>query len=288
MTPGIKNPTDFRKSLEARLQNLASKTNQDLQRIRRKLAFERFLARIFDAENSSFALKGGYAMEIRFTNARATKDMDLTCLHRLESTNASFAQIIRQELQEPANSDLNDFFTFEIGQAGMDLDGAPYGGARYSVSSFIDQRLFVRFQLDVGGDALLDEIEYVEGSKWLEHYGIETPKIKMISVEQQLAEKYHAYSLPRDQRGNTRVKDLIDMILLTRLRPINIPIFKQILQKVFQVRGTHLLPKSFEAPPLQWKYVYENLAAECKISIDISQAYNELRGFFKFLSLMNV
>ncbi len=288
MTTTFSNSTDFRKSLEARLHNFASKNNQDLQRIRRKVAFERLLARIFHSDNDDFILKGGYAMELRFTSARATKDIDLTCLLRPESPNSAFEQIISQELQELAAIDLNDFFTFEIGQARMDLDNAPYGGARYSVASFVDKRLFVRFQLDVGGDALLDEIEYLEGSKWLEHYGIDTPKIKMISVEQQLAEKFHAYSLPRDQRGNTRVKDLIDMLLLTRLRQIDTSILKLILQKVFQMRGTHLVPENFELPPPEWEPVYDILAAECGIKENISQAYNELRNFFNFLSLMNV
>ena len=44
MTITFKTPTDFRKSLEARLKNIARQNNQDLQRIRRKLSFERLLA----------------------------------------------------------------------------------------------------------------------------------------------------------------------------------------------------------------------------------------------------
>ncbi len=183
MTTAFNNATDFRRSLEARLKNLASKNNQDLQRIRRKVAFERLLARIFHSDNDGFVLKGGYAMELRFASARATKDMDLTCLRRVESPNSTIEEIIVQELQELAKIDLYDYFSFEIGQARMDLDNAPYGGARYSVASFVDMRLFVRFQLDVGGDAILDEIECLEGSNWLEHYGIDTPKIRMISTD---------------------------------------------------------------------------------------------------------
>lgn len=55
------------------------------------------------------------------------------------------------------------FFTFEISPAQMELENAPYGGARYSVSSFIDKRLFVRFQLDIGADVIVDEIEDLDG-----------------------------------------------------------------------------------------------------------------------------
>lgn len=67
MTTQYQSATDFRKSLEARLKRLATATGQDLQRVRRKVAFDRLLARIFqDNSDSQFLLKGGYAMELRF------------------------------------------------------------------------------------------------------------------------------------------------------------------------------------------------------------------------------
>lgn len=53
-----KTATDFRKSLEARLQVIAGKTKEDLQRLRRKVAFDRLLAKIFSQEKSNFFLKG--------------------------------------------------------------------------------------------------------------------------------------------------------------------------------------------------------------------------------------
>ena len=158
MTIAFKSATDFRKSLEARLKRIAEQTNQDLQRIRRKVAFERLLARIFHQEADSFVLKGGYAMELRFSTARATKDIDLTCLRRVNDEESIMEAIIVRELRQLIKVDLKDYFTFEVGQARMDLDNAPYGGTRYSVSSFIDRRLFVRFQLDIGADVVVDGI----------------------------------------------------------------------------------------------------------------------------------
>ncbi len=164
MTTAFKTATDFRKSLEARLKSIAEKTNQDLQRVRRKVAFERLLARIFHQDADGFVLKGGYAMELRFSAARATKDIDLTCLHRTGTSESLMEAVIIRELRELVKMDLEDYFTFEVGESRMDLDNAPYGGARYSVSSFVDRRLFVRFQLDVGADVIVDEIEQVDGS----------------------------------------------------------------------------------------------------------------------------
>ncbi len=201
MTTSFKTPTDFRRSLEARLKGIALKNNWDLQRTRRKVAFERLLARIFCHDADGFVLKGGYAMELRVSSARATKDIDLTCLRRVEDTSSTIEEVIISELQALVRIDLDDYFTFEIGSARKDLDNAPYGGARYSVASFVDKRLFVRFQLDVGADILVDDIEQIDGTDWLNFCGIETPRIRMISIEQQLAEKLHAYTIPLCQRS---------------------------------------------------------------------------------------
>ena len=45
---------------------------------------------------------------------------------------------------------LDDWFEFTIGPPTIDLTAAPYGGARYSVETRMDGRIFARFHLDVG------------------------------------------------------------------------------------------------------------------------------------------
>ena len=69
----------FRQSLEERLKQLAKNQESDLSRLRRRVAFERLLARLFTEENPRWLLKGGYAIELRIQEvARATKDIDLS------------------------------------------------------------------------------------------------------------------------------------------------------------------------------------------------------------------
>jgi hypothetical protein len=73
----------FRTALEARLQNRARAEGTDLQRLRRQVAFDRLLARLFSKGPKAeypWVLKGGYAMELRTHTARTTKDIDLTLL----------------------------------------------------------------------------------------------------------------------------------------------------------------------------------------------------------------
>ncbi len=49
-----------------------------LNRVRREVAFYRLLARLFRVDPAPWFWKGGYALELRFRNARATIDIDLT------------------------------------------------------------------------------------------------------------------------------------------------------------------------------------------------------------------
>ena len=70
--------TALRTALEERLKRVSREEGIDLQRLRRQVAFDRFLARLFRAPNNNWVLKGGYAMELRFQTARTTKDLDFT------------------------------------------------------------------------------------------------------------------------------------------------------------------------------------------------------------------
>jgi len=65
-----KSAQDFRAALEHRLQKHAADSGLSLQRLRRTVAFNRFLARIFADRLSPWVLKGGYAMELRLHSAR--------------------------------------------------------------------------------------------------------------------------------------------------------------------------------------------------------------------------
>lgn len=46
---------DFRKKLEANLKKYSIKTGEDMQRLRRKVAFDRLLARIVSEDPSPFS-----------------------------------------------------------------------------------------------------------------------------------------------------------------------------------------------------------------------------------------
>ena len=55
----------FRRALEERLKRAALTDQIDVNDLRRQVAFDRLLARLFHEEPAPWALKGGYAMELR-------------------------------------------------------------------------------------------------------------------------------------------------------------------------------------------------------------------------------
>lgn len=112
MTPERKyaSGTALRTALEERLKRVSREDGIDLQRLRRQVAFDRFLARLFREPNSNWVLKGGYAMELRFQTARSTKDLDFT----VRVAPAGRDDILLKQIQDVGVADLGDFFTFRI------------------------------------------------------------------------------------------------------------------------------------------------------------------------------
>jgi hypothetical protein len=150
----------FRRALEERLKR-ASLTGQiDPNRLRRRVSFDRLLARLFREEPAPWVLKGGYALELRFKTARATVDIDLTVQRVAASAGGNENQVVGGMLQRAADAPLGDWFKFTIGPPVMDLTAAPYGGARYPVEARMDDRIFARFHLDAGiGDVVMQPLE---------------------------------------------------------------------------------------------------------------------------------
>jgi hypothetical protein len=264
----------FRIALETRLKTTAQNEGVDLQRLRRQVSFDRLLARLFYERNTPWLLKGGYAMELRLRTARTTKDIDLSLPAGMAS---EWKGRVLEHLQTDAASDLKDFFVFAIGQSMMELDAAPEGGARYPVTASLAGRVFARFHLDVGmGDAAIPPTELLEGRNWLGFAGIDSVKFAAISKEQQFAEKLHAYTLPRPDGINSRVKDAVDMALLLRLGTLDRERFREAVDTTFALRNTHRLPVSLPEPPASWEVPYATLAAECGLDWTLKEALQRI------------
>ena len=277
----IRHGRAFRRALEERLKKTSQADRIDINRLRRLVSFDRLLARLFREDSAPLVLKGGYALELRFKAARSTVDIDLALQGVVAKTTngGDTNRIVREMLQTVAGIPLGDWFEYTIGPPVMDLTAAPYGGTRYSVEARMDARIFARFHLDAGmGDVVMLPLETIECRDWLDFAGIGRPRVRMVSREQQFAEKIHAYTLPRNT-PNSRVKDLVDMALLIKDGELDRRKTRDALRLTFERRETHPLPTILDVPPWDWQTPFQQLAKECGLAPDIAATFERVRGF---------
>ena len=186
---------------------------------------------------------------------------------------------VLEVLQTYAGIDLGDFFVYKIGEPTMDLDSPVYGGARYPVEAEMDSRFFASFHLDIAvGDVLIEPLERMEGRDWLGFASITKVSVRAISAEQQFAEKLHAYTLPR-QTPNSRVRDLVDMLLLLNSGKLLPKATAKAVRATFTKRGTHTIPEKLVPPPPDWNPRFAALAAECDLPANIDEGFASVEQF---------
>ncbi len=187
-------PEAFRQALEMRLR-AASGGGASFIRRRQFLIFDRLLARLGRIRKDAVVLKGGVALELRLTRARATKDVDLRYFGPRES--------LLEDFQRAARLDLGDWMHFEIIRDPEWLEPADefarFEGVRLSAECRIAGRLIgQRFGVDVAfDDPIFGEPLRIQPDNPLEFAGIRAPNILLYPIESHIAEKLHAYTLPR-------------------------------------------------------------------------------------------
>lgn len=77
----------------------------------------------------------------------------------------------------------------------------------------------------------------------------------------------------------TRVRDLVDMVLLVQSRTLALAKVAEAIRVTFERRKTHSMPSTLPAPPADWQKPYEALAHECGLSGQVDGAFEILRTF---------
>jgi hypothetical protein len=122
-------------------------------------------------------------------------------------------------------------------------------------------------------------MEMIVCRDWLGFVGIQPSQVRVIAREQRFAENLHAYTLPRNS-VNSRVKDLVDMTLLTASGGLDRLRVADALHLTFERRGTHELPASLTPPPVDWRIPFRALAEECRLAGDLAAVFAEVQEFF--------
>jgi hypothetical protein len=262
-------PGAFRQALESRI-NARVITNAEMQRLHRLVAFDRLLARLFMNQDSPWIVKGGYSFEVRYgMSARTTKDIDLSLpeLSLPTTPEKGAIQKLWEDIQDTAARYVNDHFVIHIGAPRQEFDALPGGGARFPVEVLLDRRTFAKFHLDVGvGDIVLASPEWATGEEFLAFAGISPARFRILPIAQQFAEKVHAYTLPRKGGINSRVKDLVDLVLILDKDAPAPESVRPAIQATFGHRGTHDIPVSLPAAPTTWTSSFTAMAKQINIS----------------------
>ena len=276
----------FRQALEDRLRKRALSKGEDLQRLRQQVVFDRFVTRIqYDGVNR-WILKGGHALELAIGSVRATRDIDLALNISIGRGSDNHVTLQRM-LQQAASRSAGDWLEFQVGESMMDLDGPLYGGERFPVRAMLGGRAFVTFHVDVAvGDVLLEPLRVTTGEDWFGFAGIEASPLTTTSLEQQFAEKLHAYTMLRaGTRDNSRVKDLVDMTLLLETGYLDPEGVAAAVVATFGHRNSHPTPETLPDPPVSWKKPYAAMAAACHIDVDIAAA-DRVGGYYRRIVTM--
>ncbi len=269
-------PMAFKQALEQRLKS-SSTTGIDFARRRQLLVFDRLLARIAQIAGDRVTLKGGLVLELRLARARTTKDIDL----RLMGSPAG----VLEQLQSAGRLDLGDFMSFEVQpdrhHPDIQNDGMKYDGYRFSAECRLAGKIYGHpFGVDVAfGDPLVEEPEHIVADDLLSFAGIAPPSLYIYPVTSHIAEKLHAYTMPR-ARPNSRVKDLPDIALLATAQPIDATRLRAALEATFDYRGTHELPHSLPDPPVFWAQPYSAMAAMDDLAWTTLEALTQVASSF--------
>lgn len=129
------------------------------------------------------------------------------------------------------------------------------------------------------GDPMLGEPEVIVAEDALGFAGIKPPTLRVYPVETHIAEKLHAYTMPR-ARPNSRVRGLPDLALIATAGPIDASRLRAAIEQTFTFRGTHDVPECLPPPPAAWEAPYAAIAKEDRLQWDtLAEAFEAGRAF---------
>lgn len=245
-------PAGRRASLLVRMGNAARDAGVVARRIHLVVAIDRLLVRLLAAAPGRWVVKGGYANQLRRPDdARFTEDLDL----KIDAAMDTAPELLASGFAV----DLADEFSYEVASSPAPLEGPPGGGLRFVVVARLGGTELVRFKVDVSAaDVVVGQFESYFSDPVLERLGFRRSRFPVYPVNQHLAEKLHALTLPRDVE-NTRARDLADLADLAwfiRHFTFRSDALAIACIATFERRATHPWPPVIDVPPESWSRAY--------------------------------
>lgn len=264
-------PRALRTALEHRLHALSVDAGIGLDRLRRRVLFERIVTRLHRVEPGLWVLKGGMALEVRLGgSARATKDIDVGL--REEVFDA--ADLRDRLIADLAVDVVGDRFAMVVGEpTQLKEDAGGHLTWRVPVVASLADRYFGAIKLDVSPRPHeLNDTDRLPLPNSLAFAGIPTTEIEIVDVHRHAAEKFHAMTRDHGDRENSRVRDLLDLVIVIEhglVTPVAVAIAAR---AVWAERDATAPPGQLPPFPSSWPQRYDELATAYDIDAQTFRA----------------
>jgi len=236
--------------------------------------FERIVARLEAAQPGQWVVKGGMALEVRLQDdARLTKDIDLGLRAELDDEGE-----LHERVDDALGRDLdgdNFMFTTSPPQR-LSPDGGGHVTWRFSVSASVGGRVFGTIKLDVSPRAHeLARTDRLALPNLLDFAEIPTPEVEIVDVQRHAAEKLHAIARDYSDRDNSRVRDLVDVVLLLEHDALDAKKVADAARAVWAERDNSTPPAVLPPLPDDWPDRYHRLASQHDLQ---TTSFGDARG----------
>jgi hypothetical protein len=176
-----------------------------------------------------------------------------------------------------------DGFRFDIAPPrALPEDIAGRSAWRFAARSMLAGREFARIKIDVvarSEELVATERLTLPGA--LAFAGFPQRDVEAVAPAQHFAEKLHALTRRYPKRENSRVRDLVDLLLLIENGLPGPADALEVARQVFTARATHELPNHIPDPPAAWSDTYAMLAADLDVqAATTSDAMARLNDFW--------
>lgn len=253
-------PLALRQALKDRLRRLADEGGGQLTDLQRQFAYDRLLARVFEAEPERWVLKGATAMLARLQGAaRHTVDVDLY------SRTGGLADA-EQSLRAIAQTDLGDHFRFELQAARAMTQGAR--ALRIPVVAYLGATEFAHFHVDLVTDLVMTGVpEEVLPLVPIELPGIVRTSYRAYPLADHIADKVCGLLETHPRVGataiaSTRYRDLVDLATFAHTASIDAAALETALVSE-ALRRELELPRRLKTPiGTDWQAGYARVARD--------------------------
>lgn len=196
-----------------------------------------------------YDLKGGVALELRFTEgARTTKDIDIGVPGQREQRLLAFQNAVALGF---------DDFTFHV--KGRPLNMEKVDTMRLELAIRYRTRAWQTIDVDLGPCGTSGVELVVPTIRGVAAMGLRVPSpVRCMNLSEQVAQKLHACTGPYLQG---RARDVLDILLIDLLVKLDLLAVRDTAKKVFAARATHQFPPAIKIPN-DWRPELEALAKD--------------------------